>query len=56
LEVERAALTPKMIPPSICAFTVSGLAITPQSTAAITRCTRTSPAFDAETSATARQR
>ena len=32
-----------MIPLSICAFTVSGLTIVPQSTAQTTRCTRTSP-------------
>src|SRR5215813_4137635 len=48
----RAPLIPKMIPPSICAFTVSGFTIVPQSTAQATRCTRISPAFDTSTSAT----
>src|SRR5882724_4429961 len=48
----RAPLIPKMIPPSIWAFTVSGFTTVPQSTAQTIRCTRTSPDFDTATSAT----
>src|SRR5438445_13826859 len=48
----KAPLIPKMIPPSICALTVSGFTTVPQSTAQTTRCTRTSPPLDTSTSAT----
>src|SRR5262245_726041 len=50
--VHRAPLIPKIMPLSIWAFTVSGFTTVPQSTAQTTRWTRTSPAFDTETSAT----
>src|SRR6266700_1940370 len=43
---------PNTTPPSICALTMSGFTTVPQSTAQTTRCTRTSPASDTETSAT----
>src|SRR5437016_2450305 len=41
----KAPLIPKMIPPSICALTVSGFTTVPQSTAQTIRCTRISPAL-----------
>src|SRR5438034_921151 len=41
-----------MIPLSICARTVSGFTMIPQSTAQTTRWTRTSPALETDTSAT----
>src|SRR5216684_4816387 len=48
----RAPLMPKMTPPSICAFTMSGFTTVPQSTAQTTRCTCTSPDGVTESSAT----
>src|ERR1700738_374413 len=48
----KAPPIPNTMPPSICAFTVSGFTTVPQSTAQTIRCTRTSPDFDTATSAT----